>query len=37
MDLQALNDFLGKAALATYAGGGRRIKTEKRLLRLRTQ
>lgn len=24
-----LNDFLGKAALATYAGGGKRIETEK--------
>lgn len=30
MDPRELNDFLGKAALATYAGGGRRIKTEKK-------
>lgn len=30
MNLQMLNDFLGKAALATYAGGGERIKTEKK-------
>lgn len=28
MDLNLLNDFLGKAALATYAGGGQRIETE---------
>jgi len=30
MNLQALNDFLEKATLATYAGGGERIKTEKK-------
>jgi len=30
IDLELLNDFLGKAALATYAGGGKRIKTEKK-------
>lgn len=29
MNLKALNDFLGKAALNTYAGGGKRLKTEK--------
>jgi len=30
MNLQELNDFLGKAALATYAGNGTRVKTEKK-------
>lgn len=30
MSLEALNDFLGKAALATYAGDGKRIETEKK-------
>lgn len=30
MDLEALNNFLGKAALETYAGGGKRIETEKK-------
>ncbi|HSH31845.1 MAG TPA: DUF5680 domain-containing protein [Candidatus Saccharimonadales bacterium] len=30
MDLQSLNNILGKAALATYAGGGKRIETEKK-------
>lgn len=30
MNLEQLNDFLGKAALATYAGNGERIKTEKK-------
>lgn len=30
MELGQLNDFLGKAALATYAGSGERIKTKKK-------
>lgn len=30
MDIQSLSNFLEKAALATYAGGGKRIKTEKK-------
>lgn len=30
MNLEALNDFLGKAALATYAGGGKRLETDKK-------
>jgi hypothetical protein len=30
MELAELNDFLGKAALATYAGDGKRAKTEKK-------
>ena len=29
MNLEALNEFIGKAGSATYAGGGKRIKTEK--------
>ena len=28
--MQALTDFVGEAALATYAGSGQRIKTEKK-------
>lgn len=30
MNLVELNDFIGKAAVATYAGGGERIKTDKK-------
>lgn len=30
MDQQALNTFLGKAELATYAGGGQRVQTDKK-------
>ena len=30
MDVQLLHNFLGKAALATYAGGGKRVKSEKK-------
>jgi hypothetical protein len=30
MDLHALNNFLGNASVATYAGGGKRLITEKK-------
>ncbi len=30
VDLQALNEFVGKATLATYAGGGKRLETDKK-------
>lgn len=30
MNLEALNDFLNKASLATYAGGGKRLETAKK-------